>query len=52
MPWTNIILDFVTRLSPSNGYNPVLIVIHGLSKEKYYILNITNTNCIIARAIN
>lgn len=41
-PWTNIILDYLTKFLSNNGYNAVFIVIKQLTKEKYYILCIIN----------
>ena len=43
-PWTDITLDFVTGLPPSNSYNAVLIVINRLTKERYYIPCTTDKN--------
>ena len=43
-PWTDVILDFVTRLLPSNGYNAVLMVIDQLTKKKHYIPCTTDKN--------
>lgn len=42
--WTNITLDFVTGLLPSNSYNIDLIVIDQLIKENHYILYIMDKN--------
>ncbi len=50
-PWTDVILDFVMELPPSNGYNVVLIVIDQLTKEKYYIPCTTDKNSTTAEAI-
>lgn len=36
--WTNVILDFIIGLSPSNGYNIVLMVIDQLTKKGHYNL--------------
>ena len=49
-PWTDVTLDFVTRLPHSNGYNAVLIVIDRLTKERHYILCTTDKNGTTAEA--
>ena len=49
-PWTNVIPDFLTGLSLSNGYNVVLMVIDQLTKERCYISCATNENGITAKA--
>lgn len=43
-PWTDVILDFVTRQPLSNGFNSVLIVIIWLTKKKHYIPCTTDKN--------
>ncbi len=43
-PWTNVILDFVTGLPSSNGYNAILIVVDRLTKERHYIPCTTDEN--------
>ena len=50
-PRTDVTLDFVTRLSHSNGFNAVLMVIDRLIKEKHYILCITDENGTTTEAI-
>jgi hypothetical protein len=35
--WTDIILDFVTKLSDSRDYNAILIIVNKLSKMHHYI---------------
>ena len=49
-PWTDVTLDFVTRLPHSNGYNAVLMVIDRLTKERHYILCTTDKNGTTAEA--
>ncbi len=49
--WTNVTLDFVTRLPLSNGYNAVLMVIDRLTKERHYIPCTTDENGTTAEAI-
>lgn len=43
-PWTNVILDFIIGLPINNGYNVMLMVVHCLTKEKYYILYTMDEN--------
>lgn len=43
----DVILDFMIKLSPSNSYNAILIVIDQLTKKKYYIFYTTDKNSII-----
>ena len=43
-PWTDITLDFVTGLPISNSYNIILMVVDWLTKERHYILCITDKN--------
>ncbi len=49
-PWTDVTLDFVTGLPPSNGYNTMLMVINQLTKERYYIPCTTDKNGTTAEA--
>jgi hypothetical protein len=42
--WTDIILDFVTKLSDSRDYNAVLMIVNKLSKMHYYISCTTDEN--------
>ena len=49
-PWTNVLLDFVTELPHSNGYNAVLMVIDRLIKERHYIPCTTDENGTTAKA--
>ncbi len=46
--WTDIILDFVTKLFENREYNVVLIIIDKLNKIHHYISCITNENEITA----
>ncbi len=50
-PWTDVTLDFVTELLPSNGYNAVLMVIDRLTKERHYIPCTTDENGTTTEAI-
>lgn len=43
-PLSNIILNFITRLSINNSYNTNLMIVNYLTKEKYYILYTTDNN--------
>lgn len=49
--WTNVILNFVTRLPLNNDYNIILIMINWLIKKRYYIPCTIDKNTIIAEAI-
>lgn len=49
--WINVTLDFVTKLSFSNGYIMVLMKIDSLTKEKHNIFCTIDINGIIAEVI-
>ena len=49
--WTDIILDLITGLFISNNYIVILIVVHYLTKKRYYISYITNENSITTKTI-
>jgi hypothetical protein len=42
--WTDIILDFVTKLLDSRSYNAILMIVDRLSKMHHYISCTTNEN--------
>jgi hypothetical protein len=42
--WTNITLDFVTRLFDSRNYNAILMIIDCLNKMHHYIFYMINEN--------
>lgn len=48
--WTNIIINFVTRLLLNHSWNIVVIVIDQLTKKNHYILYTANKNNTIAKA--
>lgn len=35
-PWTNVFMDFIKGLSPSSGYNTILVVVDRLSQYAHF----------------